>query len=132
MINRFKRIKAEFGGWVFFRVLLLFLGLLGLFLLNIFILRSFLIFIIIAVGLLAGVLLKNKIADGAEFYPKIITVGLFIYGLVAFLGDRFGFDKQTKLAIIAATTVIIFDLQFWSLSDPSIINQENIEDRRKT
>ncbi len=41
-----------------------------------------------------------------------------------FLGDMFGIENNIKLAIITGTTVIIFDLQFWSLSAPTVINLE--------
>jgi hypothetical protein len=71
-----------------------------------------------------GFLLRRKIADGAEHYPRVITVGLFVYPIILLLGDQLGLKQSTKLAIITVTTVLIFNLQFWSLSDPSIVNAE--------
>ena len=126
MLKRFRRIEDEFGMMYFVRTLLLLIGLLGMVILG-FYFSSYLPIIIAGVGLLLGFLLRNKIPDGAEYYPRIISVGLFIYGIVLFFGDRFGIENYLKLTIITATTVVIFNLQFWTLSNESIVNQENSE-----
>lgn len=89
-----------------------------------FALSSILAGIITLVGLVLGFLLRNQIADGVEYYSRPITAGLFIYGIILFLGDMLGIENNVKLAIITATTVIIFDLQFWSLSDTTVVNLE--------
>ena len=53
-----------------------------------------------------------------------MPVGLFIYAVVLFLGKQFGLDNGMQLLIITLTTVVIFDIQFWSLSDPGVFNSE--------
>ena len=45
-----------------------------------------------------------------------------MYGVVLALGERFGLDRESQLLIITVTTVVLFDLQFWSLTDPSVVN----------
>ena len=124
MLNRFQRIQREFGTKDLLRIILLLVGLVGMSIFGYFVLSSILAGIICLVGLVLGFLLKKQIADGVEYYSRTITVGLFIYGIIGFLGDMLGIENNIKLAIITATTVIIFDLQFWSLSDPTVMNLE--------
>lgn len=89
-----------------------------------FALGSFVATIVVIIGLSLGVVLRNIIPVGVESYAKIIRIGLIVYPIVLFLGERFGLDGSAKLSIIAAVTVVIFDLQFWSMSDRSVINTE--------
>ncbi len=125
MIQRLQQIKIKFGKIVLIRILVLLVGLLLMSVLGLFWLSSFSSVTIAVSGYLLGFLLRNKIADRAEHYGQIISTGLFIYGIILFLGDRFGIENYLKLAIITTVTVIIFNLQFWSLSDPTVINLEN-------
>src|SRR5215204_3838922 len=120
MLNRFQRIKTEFGTTDYIRIMLLLVGLVGMTVFGLFAFSSFLAGIIAAVGLILGFLLKRQIANGAEYYAKAITAGLFVHGIIVFLGDTLGLENNVTLAIITAVTVVVFDLQFWSLSDPSI------------
>lgn len=123
-MNRFRRIRNEFGLSALIRISLLLVGLLGMTLFDFFAFSGIWAGLIAVGGLALGFLLRRKIPEGVEHYPRIITVGLFVYSIVLFLGDRLGLGNSMKLAIITATTVVIFNLQFWSLSDPSVINTE--------
>ena len=109
---------------ILLRTILLLVGLAGITVFGFFSFSSILVGGIAFAGLVLGFLLRQQIVKGAEYYPHVITIGLFVYSIVLFLGDRLGIENNIKLAIIAATTVIVFDLQFWSLSDPSIANPE--------
>ncbi len=124
MLNRFQKIQTEFGTMFLLRIILLLVGLIGMTVLGFFSFSSILVGIIASAGLILGFLLRKQIAKGAEYYPHVITIGLFVYSIVLFLGDQLGIENNVKLAIIAATTVVVFDLQFWSLSDTSIVNLE--------
>jgi hypothetical protein len=124
MLNRFQRIQQEFGTKDLLRIILLLVGLVGMTIFGYFVLSSILAGIITLVGLVVGFLLRKQIADGVEYYSRIITAGLFIYGIIGLLGDMLGIENNIKLAIITVTTVIIFDLQFWSLSDKTVVNVE--------
>jgi hypothetical protein len=123
-MNRFRRIQTEFGVKALIRTSLLLVGLFGMGLFDYFGFASLRAGLIAAVGLTLGFLFRRKIAGGIEHYGRAVSVGLFIYSITLLLGDLIGLENGTKLAIITATTVIIFDLQFWSLSDPSVINAE--------
>lgn len=124
MINRFQRIRREFGTKVLLRIILLLVGLVGMTVFGYFAFSSLVAGIITFVGLVLGFLLRNQIAAGVEYYSRAIGAGLFVYGIILFLGDRLGIENNVKLAVITATTVIVFDLQFWSLSNAMIMNQE--------
>lgn len=129
-MNRFWRIQKEFGILALLRTLVLLVGLAGMAMFDYVALGSNRAALIAVVGLSAGSMLREKIAQGAEHYPRIITVGLFIYPIILFLGEQLGLDDSRKLAIITLTTVLIFDLQFWSLSDSSVVNVErNIQEK---
>jgi hypothetical protein len=123
-MNRFRRIHNEFGTWALFRTCVLLVGLVGMTLFDFFAFSSIRAGLIAGVGLVLGFILRRKIPDGVEYYTRVFPVVLFIYPIVLFLGDRLGLDDSVKLAIITLTTVVMFDLQFWSLSDTSVINTE--------
>lgn len=101
-------------------------GLAGMALLDFFAFASLTAAVIAAAGLLAGFLLRGLISRGVEFYARVLPAGLFVYSAVLFLGEQLGLDRSALLAIITATTVVVFNLQFWSLSDPAVVNTERM------
>ena len=120
MLSRLKRIREEFGLGVLLRTLLLLVGFLGMSIAGIVFFSSYTPIGISLIGLIVGYLLREKISEKVEVLPKVLTTSLFIYGVVLFLGDRLGLEHITKLSIITAATVLVFVLQFWSLSDPRV------------
>lgn len=123
-MNRFRRIQNEFGTAALLRICVLLVGLIGMALFDFFAFSSIRAGLIAIVGLALGFLLRREVANGIEYYPRVVTVALFVYPIILFLGDQLGLGNSMKLTIITLTTVVIFDLQFWSLSDPSIVNPE--------
>jgi hypothetical protein len=123
-MNRFRRIRTEFGTKALLRTSLLLAALPGLSLFDYFAFGSARAGVIAAAGLALGFLLRRKIAEGVEYYNRAFSIGLFVYSATLLAGDLLGLGGSAKLAVIAATTVAIFGLQFWSLSDPSVVNAE--------
>lgn len=121
-MRRFRRIRSEFGTKALLRVSALLVGLLAMTLFDYFGFGSLRASVIAAAGLLLGFLLRRPITKGVGYYPRVVTAGLFVYSAVLLLGDLLGIGRGVKLAIITATTVVIFNLQFWSLSDTSVVN----------
>lgn len=123
-MKRFRRIYHEFGGGALVRTLILLIGLCVLPLFDYLGFSSIRAAVIAIVGLALGWLLRKLIVEGVEYYHGVLRVGLIIYSIVLFVGGWLGLSGSAQLAVITATTVIIFDLQFWSLSDPSVVNTE--------
>ena len=123
-MNRFRRIQSEFGVIALIRTSALLIGLLGMAVLDFFAFSSIRAGLIAIVGLVLGFLFRRKIAEGVEHYTRALSAGLFTYSIILLLGDLLGLDRGAKLAIITATTAVLFDLQFWSLSDRSVVNAE--------
>lgn len=123
-MSRFRRIRREFGVGVAVRTALLLAGLFAMGLFDYLAFQSFKAGVIAAVGLALGLLLRNRIPEGAEHYPPIASVGLFVYPIILFVGGLLGLSHSARLAIITAVTVAIFNLQFWSFSDPSVFKAE--------
>jgi hypothetical protein len=124
MFNRFRRIRSEFGRLILLRVILMIAGLVAMILLDYFAFSSYRAGLIIVSGALLGFLFRGKIPEGIEYYQKLRRASLFIYALILALSKPLGFSYSAQVAIIALTTIIIFNLQFWSLSDSSIVNME--------
>ncbi|MBX9623209.1 MAG: hypothetical protein K2X82_05290 [Gemmataceae bacterium] len=122
MLGRFRRIRDEFGTPAAARTALLLIGLLGMAIFGWAAFSSPWPAVVAAVGLLLGFVLQSLIVRGVEYYSAVVPVGLVIYGLVLFGGERVGLSREARLLIITATTVIVFGIQFWSLSDPSVVN----------
>src|SRR5688572_2303255 len=106
MLNRFARIRREFGTGAFARIVFLLVGLVGLSLFGILGFESPWPAIISAVGLVLGWLLRRVIVDHAEVIVWAIPGALFVYGVVLFLGENvLGISRELQLVIITVTTV---------------------------
>jgi hypothetical protein len=121
-MHRFRRIYREFGTGELVRTLILLVGLLAMAVAGLLAFSSGMAALVVAAGLLLGWLLRRWIAQGVEYYRFVVPAGLAVYGVALFLGDRLGLDGHGKLLVITVTTVIVFNLKFWSLSDPGVIN----------
>jgi hypothetical protein len=124
-VKRFRRIYHEFGAGAFVRTLLLLFGLFALSLFDYLGFSSIRAVVIAILGLSLGWLFRQMIVEAVDYYDGILRNGLIAYSITLFLAGLLDVDRSTQLAVITATTVIIFDLQFWSLSDPSIVNAED-------
>ena len=125
MLYRFTRIRNEFGNLVLGRVVFLLVGLVGLSAFGLIAFKGPWAAIIAVIGLVAGWLLRSLIVEWAESLFWAMPAALFVYGVVLFLGERvLDISREAQLLIITATTVLLFDVQFWSLSDPAIVNTE--------
>jgi predicted Kef-type K+ transport protein len=76
---------------------------------------------IAVIGLIFGILLRRQIVDSFERLAWALPAALFAYGVALFIGDRLGLSKLAQISVITAVTVIAFNIQFWSLSDPEIV-----------
>jgi uncharacterized membrane-anchored protein len=124
LLDRFRRIRSEFGTNAFVRISVLLIALVGMAVLGGFAFSSPWPAVVGVVGLALGLLLRRPIVRGVKYYSSAVPIGLIAYAIVLIVGDQLGLTPQIKLIIITATTVVIFDLWFWSLSDPSIVNTE--------
>ncbi len=121
MVDRFRRIQRVFGTGELVRTLILIAGLIGMAIFGVVVLSSAAAAVIAGGGLLIGWAVRNWIARGSDHYAVVVPFGLTVYGIVLFAGDRLGLDREIKLLIITVTKVTVFDLKFWSLSDPDVI-----------
>ncbi len=120
--SRFSRIKREFGTWVFVKTLLLLMAAVGVSAIAYFGFESVVPAMIVVVGLVAGWILRDAIVNHFDFLQWVLPGSLFIYGILLFVGERIiGISRTAQAIIIAAVLAIAFSIQFWSLSDPSIV-----------
>jgi len=127
MVQRFRRIKDEFGTMMFVRTLLMLVGLPFMAVLGWFGIETIWPTVIAVLGLVLGWLFRKQIVDNFENLSWAMPATLFIYGIVLFVGERIlGLSREAQIIIITTTTVIVFNIQFWALSDPEIVNTENL------
>ena len=126
-MHRFQRIYRVFGLGEFLRTIILFVGSIGMALFSFLYFSSLISPGIVFVGLLLGWILRKQIVQGLDYYSALVPIGLFIYGLVLFVGKRMDLDHELMLNIITVTTVILFNLKFWTLSDPEVLNLKSTE-----
>lgn len=125
MISRFTKIHRKFGLGASVRMALLVVGLVGTSILGFTLLETWWPTAIAVGGVILGFLLRRQIVDIFEWTAWALPTALFVYGILVFIGERLGLSREAQLILITLTTVITFDLQFWSLSDPSIIKLED-------
>ena len=121
MIERFFRIHSKFGFGASARIILLLVGLLAMSIFGVLGFESWWPMLTAVLGLVLGFLLKRQIVDAFEWTTWALPTALFIYGALLFVGERLGLSREWQLILITLTTVAVFGLQFWSLSDPSIV-----------
>jgi hypothetical protein len=126
VLHRFQKIQRDFGTTALLKVILLLAGLVGLALLGLFAGDSLLAAYVALGGLVLGYFLRTLFAAGIEYYGSAFRTATIIYGIVLFLGDRLGLEPNWKVLIITVTTVIVFNFNFWGLSDPEVINLERL------
>jgi hypothetical protein len=124
MIHRLTRIRNEFGNKDFAKVVFLLAALVGMSLAGYFFLASPWAAVIAVGGLVVGWMLRKTIVDRMEILFRIAPKFLFVYGIVLTIGQWLGLSREGQLLAITATTVALFDIQFWPLSDPSSISIE--------
>ena len=126
MFARFARIREEFGMVMFLRTLLLLVGSIAMGLFGYLGFDQIWPAAIVAIGLPLGRLLRRQIVDHFELLSWALPAAVIIYGIVMFVGERIlGMPRELQLAVITSVTVVLFGIQFWSLSDPSIVKNEN-------
>jgi hypothetical protein len=124
VFHRFHAIHIKFGKKALFKTLILFIGLVVMSAMGLLLFSSVGAMTISVVGLVLGYLLREQIARHTEQFPLFIRVGLLTYPVILFLGKQLGITHNVQLLIITLTTVILFDLQFWSLSHPNVYAPE--------
>jgi hypothetical protein len=125
MLNRFARIQREFGTGPFAKTIFLLIALVALSIFGVLGFDTLWPAIVTVAGLLLGWPLRPVIVNNAELIVWAIPGSVVVYGVVLFLGERvLGISGEWQLLIITITTVLLFDAQFWSLSDPDIVNPD--------
>jgi hypothetical protein len=125
MLKRLTRIRKKFGTGMFLRMLLLIFGLIAMPAFGYLGFVSILPAIVVVAGMALGWLLRRQTVDHFEWFAWALPAALFSYGIILFLGERvLGLTKLSQLVVVTAVTVIVFNIQFWSLSDPSIVNTQ--------
>jgi hypothetical protein len=124
MLDRFKRIKHEFGTITLIKIVVLLIASFAMSVMGAIWLASPWAAIIMIAGLALGWLFRRMIVDGAESLFRVVPAGVFIYGIVLTAGGWLGLSREAQLLIITTTSIVMFNLQFWALSDPSFVNLE--------
>ena len=123
MIWRFARIKNEFGTKMLLRISLLLIGLVGMSLLGWFALGNLWPVLVSILGLLTGWLLRGAIVEHGQTITRALPVGLTVFGILLFISERtLGISREAQLLAITLVIVAVFNIQFWWLSDPLVIN----------
>ena len=126
ILSRFARIKDEFGMVTFIRTLLLLVGSVGMAILGYLGLDTLIPALIVVVGLLLGWIVRRQTVGYFEYLSWALPASLFAYGIVMFVGEKaLGMSRELQLIVLTSVTVILFGIQFWTLSDPQIVNNED-------
>ncbi|MES2626436.1 MAG: hypothetical protein V4628_14215 [Pseudomonadota bacterium] len=125
MLKRFTKIKNEFGNIVLSRILLVGIGMIVMSVAAVyFYQRHDMPLITIAITLIAFIY-RVHISNYIGNLAGVFRIGFIVYGVILFLGDRLGIANDWKLFIITITTALVFNLQFWGLSDPDVYKITN-------
>jgi hypothetical protein len=124
MLHRFSRIRNEFGNKDLAKVVFLLAVLAAMSLAGYFLMESPWSAVVAVGGLVLGWLLRGTIVDHMETLFRVAPKFFLVYGIVLGVGQLLGLSREGQLIMMCANTVVLFNIQFWPLSDPSIINIE--------
>jgi hypothetical protein len=116
-MQRFRAIRRTFGSVAVARILLLLFGLIGMGAAGWLWLASPWVAVVAAAGLVLGYVFRRTISRFTIAHFNAVPVGLVVYGILLFAGDRLGISHELKLSFIAATTVAVFNIQYWLLPE---------------
>lgn len=123
MLSRFARIKSEFGTVALLRILLMLVGSIAMAAGGYFGLETIVPAVTVALGLPLGWLLRNHTIEHFERLSWALPTAVIVYGIVMFVGEKMlRMSPELQLIVITAVTVTLFGIQFWTLSDPQIVN----------
>lgn len=125
MIRRIKHIYTEFGAGALWRIALLVAGLIGFSLAGILVFGTFRELLVAIISVLIGFALRRQITDLMISTPRCIHGVLTVYFLVLIGCWITGQSLQTQLTVINLATAVVFNLQFWALSNPAIRKYED-------
>lgn len=73
---------------------------------------------------MAGWYFRTQIMELGAAYAKASSLILLVYGVVLFLAKYSGFGIHGQLVVIIIATVIMFNLNFWSISEAALQETE--------
>lgn len=126
MLERFRRIKREFGTWTFVRVVLLLIGLIVMPVIGFAALGSPWAMVISVGGLLIGWAMREVIVEQVEKLAWVTRGTLLALGVISIFGERIlGYGRKGQLLMLTATFVFAFSTEFWARSDPRIVKLDD-------
>jgi hypothetical protein len=124
MFRRMKLIYDVGGIWPAISTWVVLLGAIAFPVAEWLLFRSvFCLMVVIGVTFL-GWLMRRRIMEIGPVYSIYSTRILFAYGVVLFLTKRLGFGHHAQLVVITLATVLMFNLNFWTVSEAAIADQE--------
>ena len=75
-----------------------------------------------------GLKFRKSIMEWGTEYRQRSTLMLFSYGIILFAAKHFGLGHHIQLVVIGIATVLMFNLNFWSISEAVVVEREQIQD----
>lgn len=125
MLQRILRIRNEFGMVALLKTALVGVGMLVMSIAGIYVFGRLDILLITIAITLAAFFCRGQIAGQVERLPGIFKLGLLVYGAILFFGDFLRISDSWTLFIITVTTALVFNMQYWALSDSRVYNASN-------
>ena len=126
MIRRFQGVHSKFGFGATWRLLLLAGGMIVFSATGVLAFRSYREVIVNVGSLAVGYLLRDRISSYIVRHPTILNYLLVAYLLLIGYCWYSDWPQSIELAIINAATAIVFNVQFWTWSDPAVQRLEDI------
>jgi hypothetical protein len=126
MLERFRRIKREFGTKAFVRLILLLAGLVLMAIAGWGAFNSPWATVVAIAGLGFGWVFRQLIVERIEWLAWALPIALTVSGIVFFVGEKvLDLDREAQLLLITGTIAAAFSIEYWALSDPTVFKIEN-------
>lgn len=121
MLERFRRIKREFGTKALVRVIFLLAGLVLMAIAGWGAFNSPWATVVAIAGLGFGWVFRQVIVERIEWLAWALPIALTVSGIVFFVGEKvLDLDREAQLLLITGTIAVAFSVEYWAFSDPTV------------
>ena len=122
--NRFSLLLNVRGWNVFLRTMLCLATALGLAIAEFVLFRGIYCGLVTIMFTLLGWSFRKTIMKLGANYSRHSRRFLFVYGLCLYIATRAGVGIQIQFAIIAFSCIVMFNLNFWSITESALVDQQ--------
>ena len=130
MLKRMAYIRSAGGNNAYVRTWLVFLGSIGFCIAEGVIFQQYFCTAFSIALTTSGWAFRKSIMEWGTEYARRSSLILFTYGVVLLAAKYMGFGHHVQLVLIGVATVLMFNLNYWTISEAVVVEHERIRNEQ--